>query len=178
MSKTKIEKVINQIKNLESFSVYYTKKEIAYLPEVLEDNEEILGLISGITTPYPHLLSNTVLIVCTNQRLIFLNSGLFWGITDRSIFLNSIFSIEYEKLWGVGTVTIFDGVANQRIYWIDSKVVTQFCRVTRSAIKNFSFQVHIEEDPVSKLAVLSNLLDSGKITKNEFEAMKQKIIKL
>ena len=55
-----------QIDVIGETDTFGTKKEIRYLPEVLDSDEKIVGLTSGV------LQGTTWLIVCTDRRVIFL----------------------------------------------------------------------------------------------------------
>ena len=63
-----------QIEALGEIDTFGTKKEIRYLPDVMEPGEAIKGLASGLMD------ANTWLVVCTDRRILFLDKGLIYGL--------------------------------------------------------------------------------------------------
>ena len=62
--------VMRELKQLPTFNMFGTKKEVSYLPEILNPDERVLGLISGF------LDGNTWIIALTDRRVIFLDKGM------------------------------------------------------------------------------------------------------
>ena len=63
-----------QIDALGETDTFGTKKEIKYLPDVMDpDDETIMAITSGFMD------GNTWLVVCTNRRILFIDKGLIFG---------------------------------------------------------------------------------------------------
>ena len=52
---------------------FFTKKELAYLPAILREGEQVIAFTSGLMD------GNSWLITLTDKRIIFLDKGMFFG---------------------------------------------------------------------------------------------------
>ena len=68
---------------------YGGKKELKVLPEHLMDNEQVVGLTSGLTNHD----GNTWLVVLTDNRLLFLDKGMLYGLKQMSVPLDQVTSV-------------------------------------------------------------------------------------
>lgn len=168
--------VMNELKKLPTFNIFGTKKELAYLPEILNPEEHVLGLISGF------LDGNTWIISLTEKRVIFLDKGMIYGLKQREIPLDKINSISQKRGLLLGTITIQDGATAIKIENIDKNSLHSFVDALNSAIDNFKSpfktapvrsQSHYSADELRKF---KDLFDEGIITKEEFEAKKKQIL--
>ena len=118
--------VMRELKQLPTFNMFGTKKEVSYLPEILNPDERVLGLISGF------LDGNTWIIALTDRRVIFLDKGMLYGLKQRELPLDKINSISQKR----GIITRFklqlqdgDNLAI-KIENIDKGCNWFFCRFT------------------------------------------------
>ena len=80
----------NEIRNIKELlreigdDQFFTKKELKYLPEILMENEQVLAFSSGLMD------GNTWLITLTNERVIFLDKGMLYGLKQTTIDLEKI----------------------------------------------------------------------------------------
>ena len=79
--------------------VFWTEKEIRALPEILDNDEKIKAVTSGM------LDGATWLAVCTSRRLIFLNRGMIYGLRQIQFPLDRIQSIDHEFTIFFGSTT-------------------------------------------------------------------------
>jgi len=156
---------------------FFTKKELYYLPEVLMNNEQVLGFTSGMMD------NNTWLITLTDRRIIFLDKGMLYGLRQSSTNLDKINAISGETGMLFGTILITDGSTTSTIKQVLKKTVKNFTNKAQDAIEAHRVQSHQQPpqkeqaaDPYEKLEKLAGLRDKGIISEEEFNAEKKKIL--
>lgn len=168
--------VMRELKKLSTFNTFGTKKEVNYLPEILNPDEHVLSLISGF------LDGNTWIIALTGERLIFLDKGMIYGLKQREILLDKINSISQKRGLLLGSVTIQDGATAIKIDNIDKAVIGSFVDTLNDAIKKFKVPVRQEnktsDTSIDDLLKLKTLLDQGILTQEEFDAKKKQLLGL
>jgi len=170
-----------QLSRLGDFDHFFTMKEIKYLPRVIEDDENILGLTSGFND------GNTWLIVVTDKKLVFLDCGFLWGIKKTELKLKHIKEISFKRGIIFGEINISTGFGGKRITNIDKKYVERICNIISELIEkneNKTMNVNIladsrkieVEDNLSKIEKIFNLKEKGILTEEEFEKQKNKYL--
>ncbi len=168
--------VMKELKKLPTFNTFGTKKEISYLPEILNPDEHVLGLISGF------LDGNTWIITLTEKRIIFLDKGMIYGLKQREIPLDKINSISQKKGLLLGNITIQDGATAIKIENIDKNSISPFVDTLNSAIDAFKTPLRSTSIPsqfhhgADELRKFKELLDDGIITEEEFDTKKRQIL--
>jgi len=170
----KLEDIQAEIKALPTKDMWGTKKEIKELPNILNDDEHIKALCSGV------LDGNTWLIVCTEKRVLFLDKGMIYGLKQRETPIEKINSIEQKKGLLLGGIAIWDGATKMEITGILKETVSPFVNAVNQQIeihkeKN-NRSVPTNESAADELIKLKGLMDSGVLSKEEFEAEKRKIL--
>ena len=163
---------------------FFTKKELDYLPEILNDNEEILAFSSGLMD------GNTWLITLTDRRIIFLDKGMIYGLEQTVINLDKINSVSGKTGIFFGEIFIEDGAKERHIDNVWKKTVKPFTNMVMEAIEKHRDNLHAPrvqqqeapavatEDPYEKLEKLAGLRDKGIVTQEEFDAAKRKLLDL
>ena len=180
-----LEQVQQQIKSLQHNYVFYTKKEIKYLPEILMEGEEIRAITSGFHQ------SRTVLATCTNRRVIFLDKGMFFGLRQWQMALDRIQSIDGNYTILFGTIKLWDGAAPIQMNMVLASTIDPFIKATRQAIDDFK-KISFSEvvggarqapapqpanvDVASQIERLASLKDAGHLTDEEFSQQKAKLL--
>lgn len=103
-----LDEVKKQIAALPDRYIFYTHKEIRYLPKVLGDGEEVLALTSG------YLNGKTWLAVCTNRRVLLINRGMFFGLHQVQMNLDRIQSIDSSYSLVFGSIRFWDRPVSPR----------------------------------------------------------------
>ena len=117
-----------QIDAIGETDTFGTKKEIRYLPEVLDSDERIVGLTSGV------LQGTTWLIVCTDRRVIFLDKGFLYGLKQTEIPLDSISSVTHETGLMFGRITVLGaGLSGMTIKQISKASTRKFAKTVQEA---------------------------------------------
>ena len=117
-----------QIDTIGETDTFGTKKEIRYLPEVLDSDEKIVGLTSGV------LKGTTWLIVCTDRRVIFLDKGFLYGFKQTEIPLDSISSVTQETGLMFGSITVLGaGLSGMTIKQISKASTRKFAKTVQEA---------------------------------------------
>ena len=167
--------------------IFYTKKEVNYLPDILVEGEIIRALISGYSG------KRTVLAVCTNRRLLIIDKGFFFGLRQWQIALDRVQSIDGDYLIMFGNVRIWDGASSTQMSMVMAKNIDPFIKEVRQAIDDFKrisyqevtgaraqqYQAAAAAAPVdvaSQLERLAQLKDSGHLTEEEFQSQKYKLL--
>lgn len=172
----RLKEIKQQIEALGATSDFGTKKEIASLPDVLSPDERIKGLTSGM------LDGNTWLITCTNKRVIFLDKGMLYGLSQKEIPLEKINSISYTTGMLLGGISIWDGAAKTEIQNIHKQTIKGFVDAINNAITDAkqSNQPGVSQvaqtDVATQLEKLAGLLERGLLTEEEFKSQKAKLL--
>ena len=153
---------------------FFTKKELHHLPEVLSDNEQVLAFTSGLMD------NNTWLITLTNKRIIFLDKGMIYGLTQVSIDLDKINSVSGQTGLIFGKIMITDGATHRIIENVWKKTVTAFTNKVQKAIeanKNQSNQApSSSNNTFEQLEKLAAMKEKGILSAEEFDLAKKKIL--
>lgn len=150
------------------------KREIKYLPEILMENELILGLTNGFESGHKWL------IVCTNRRIVFLDKRLFFGLRQKDILIDKISSVSQESHLVFGKIIISEGTMNTVIGNIPQNTVKAFVNAINKSIDTSKMRSsHFgssEIDIASQLHKLAELKEKGLITEMEFNIQKKKLM--
>lgn len=152
---------------------FFTKKELDYLPEVMQDGETIHAFSSGM------LNNNTWLIVLTDRRIIFLDKGMLFGLRQESVPLNRINAISGSTGLFFGTIVITDGAKDRKITAVWKKTVRIFidrCQQAIDALDENRQTKIVGDDICTRLERLAQLKEKEIITCEEFEREKAKIL--
>lgn len=188
-----------QIKALPHRYIFYTKREIKCLPKILAEDEHIVALTSGYHG------KTTVLLVCTNRRLLFIDKGLIIGLKVRQLNLDRIQSIDSSYVIVFGSIRVWDGAAAYQIGLVLKDSIDPFVRAVRDAIQNYRAitmrdamagnfsqpprnvpppnpaqysepKLTKEVDLLEQLERLAKLREAGHLTAEEFEVQKQRLL--
>lgn len=108
---------------------FFTTKELDALPGEVSPGEQVLSFSSG------QLDGNSWLIVLTDERILFLDKGLLYGMKKVSIEINRISNIESERGLMFGKIVVG---ANGRLYPIEyvwKRTVDPFVNKARLAMR-------------------------------------------
>ena len=166
-SEKELENEYNRIAKEQNNGQFLTKKELNYLPEILQDNEQVLAFTSGL------MGGNTWLIALTNRKIIFLDKGMIYGLKQETIPLNRINAVSGSTGIFFGKIVITDGAKDREITNVWKKTVTLFINKCQEAIFTNS---KAEENSYIKLEKLASLKEKGIINEDEFESEKKKIL--
>ncbi|MCY9809086.1 PH domain-containing protein [Aeromonas caviae] len=159
--------------------MFFTKKELNHLPEILLDGEQVISFTSGLMD------GNTWLITLTDKRVIFLDKGILFGLKQAIIDLDKVNAVSGETGLLLGSISIQDGATTRTIKNVQKKTVVNFTNKIRDAIearKNHgATQPHSSKssdsnDLISQLERLASLKDKGILSQDEFEQQKAKLL--
>lgn len=160
--------------------IFWTSKEIRALPGILDDDEQIKALTSGM------LNGSTWLAVCTERRLIFLNRGMFYGLQQVQMPLDRVQSIDHEFTIMFGSIRVFDGVNVFALNLVLKASIPPFVRAVeesmyalrKSPITTVSASPPAPgaHDIASQLSKLADLKEKGYLTDAEFQTQKRKLL--
>jgi len=128
-SREQLEKVWRAIEKEMGDDRFFTMKELDALPGVLDVKEQVLAFSSGLHE------GNTWLIVLTDQRVIFLDKGMLYGLRQSSIELERVNNVESSKGLMLGTISIGSNAETYRITNVWKSTVDPFVRKLREATK-------------------------------------------
>lgn len=168
------EEVKAQLAKLGELDTFGTKKEIKALPEILRDGESIHALTSGFYD------GNTWLITCTNQRLIFLDKGMLYGLKQVDIPLDKVNSVVCETGLIFAKVIVWDGASKiviENISKAQGKEFTNRVTDTLHAYKERRFApLKAPVDVADQLSKLADLMAKGVLSEEEFKEQKKKLL--
>ena len=120
-----------QINALPHKYIFYTRKEIRYLPKILNDNEQIIALTSGV------MAKRTWLAVCTTRRVLFLDRGMFFGLRQLQMNLDRIQAIDSSFGLIFGSIRVWDGAASMTISMVLKSTVAPFVKTVQDAMDRY-----------------------------------------
>lgn len=179
-----LQDVQRQIEALPHKYIFYTRKEIRYLPKVLSEDERILALTSGFMD------NHTWLCVCTNHRVLFLDRGMFFGLRQVQMNLDRIQSIDSSFTIFFGRLRLWDGASSISIGLVLKSTIAPFVRTVQEAMDQYKRQmahdmlqsvtgVAPQRTPTGWLTELERLAElkrSGQLTEQEFQDAKKKLL--
>lgn len=158
------------------------KKSLEILPEQLEENEVVFAITSGISKELK--TGNMSLIVLTNERFLFLETGSFMKS-------GSIQSVRHENVQAVSAVQgwLFDKLSidlGARIITIDpcaAQTATTTANIANKWLKELADKKATQiqtpsstETTLDKLEKLAKLHQMGALFDEEFNTEKQKLL--
>lgn len=183
------EQIWAQINALPEKYIFFTRKEIRYLPELMAEDEKILALTSGFMN------GKTWLGVCSDRRVLFLDRGIIYGLRQMQMNLDRIQSIDSSFGLIFGTIRVWDGATAMVISLILKSSIPHFVKTVQQAMDDYKrtlvyeavrtahslerkndTPVKSQGDFVSELERLSQLRANGTLSKEEFEAAKKKLL--
>lgn len=186
-----LDSIWQQINSLPHKYIFYTKKEIRYLPKILAEGEPILALTSGMMN------NRTWLAVCTSRRVIFLNRGMMFGLQQIQMGLDRIQSIDSSFSLVFGSIRVWDGSTSMEISLVLKASVGPFVKTVQEAADRYKRQMvhdlaatatgaHHTATQAGSLAAgsaltselerLAKLRAEGHLSEAEFVAAKRKLL--
>lgn len=170
-----------RLKKISHDDGFFTKKEFLHFPQIAMPNETPIGISSG------SMDGKTWLIILTNQRVIFLDKGMFFGLKQVALDLSHISSVGGETKLLFGEITIAADGHTYTVENVSKKGVVPFTNMIKQAIEalkqskeqsanNHAQQPATNNDPFEQLERLASLKEKGIITEEEFQAQKAKIL--
>lgn len=174
----KAKKIMKQLEAAGVTDTFGTKKEINHLPEIIADNEVIKYATSGFYE------GNTILIVVTDKRIIFLDKGIIYGTTKTEIPLDKVNSVSYKKGMILARLKMYNGAAPIEVENIQNNTIEKLTAIINECLlayneSNISQNGIIQLPPTSiadELKKFKELLDLGVINQEEFENQKSKLL--
>ena len=157
----------------------FVKREFKYLTTVLNQDEHPLAAVSGIMN------GNSILCLLTNRQLWFVDHGLIYGVKSSTIPLMKVNVISYQRHLMFADIEITNGADVTMIRNVMKKPAQKFVKVVNDYLIDFRenregsrLQLsNIESDNLAgQLTSLKRLLDSGALTKKEFELAKNRLL--
>lgn len=155
--------------------IFWTKKEIRALPEIMDEGEIVKALTSG-------LMNNaTWLAVCTDRRIIFINRGMFYGLRQIQVPLDRIQAIDHEFTIFFGSITVWDGASAFTMGMVLKGSILPFVKATQEQMQIARRQGKPAPQPAaidiaSQLERLATLKEKGHLTEEEFQSQKKKLL--
>jgi hypothetical protein len=122
--------VESQIRALGEFDRFGTRKEIKCVPEIIRPGERIMAMTSGL------LNGTTWLIIATDQRVVFLDKGMFFGLKQLEIPLKAITAVVQIRGLIYGGINITAASVTHSITMIAKKDVKRVCDTISGLIQS------------------------------------------
>jgi|GEM_PF-6391555 len=148
------------------------RMELSQLKNVLLETEKVESMIYGVTK------GAFVMMIATNERLHFIDQGLFNSRIDDYEY-SRIESIEYDLSLVAGMVRIFAAQGTIKLKFVPNRLLNEFVTVVESHMGRKlpkSVNGGGKTSEVDKLEKLSKLHQKGELTDEEFKVEKTKII--
>ena len=170
-----IETVLKQFKEAGVSDTFGTKKEVKYLPNILFDDEIVQYATSGF------LITNTVLVVLTQKRLLFVDKGFLYGVRTTEIPLDMVNGVSYSKGIFLGEISVMNGAAAVSIKNVTKDTVEIMSNAIKVCSDKYKKSLHSNSNSSStstadEILKLKELLDAGILTEEEFSAKKKQVL--
>lgn len=170
----KVNIIKQQLKEAGVENLWGTKKEVKALPDIIDisGGEKILYAANAFVA------TNSVLAVCTNKRVIFLDHGMIYGSKTTDIPLDVINGVSYSKGLMLGSIAVTNGATTVQIENMQPYSAEKLAENLKKAAAKFKQQPLKPEtnSDLSQLKELKQLLNEGIITEEEFTAKKKQIL--
>ncbi len=175
-----LKQIEEQIGRLPHRYIFWTQKEIRALPEILDADERVVAITSGIMD------GSTWLATCTNRRVIFLNKNMFFGAQQQQIALDRLQSIDHQYTIFFGEIRVWDGASYFTLRMVAKSSIEAFVSATQRAAAEY--KQHLQSGHPAKsganagasvaaeLEKLADLKARGVLTEEEFAAQKRKLL--
>lgn len=164
----------NKLNALSGADSFGTKKEIKHLKEMLYENEEVFAIASGIMD------GNTWLIACTNKRIVFIDSGMIYGVKHSEVMIDKVNGVSFKNGLMLGEIHIEDGASTRIIKNVQKYSTKPFVDAVHKAMelskKSNTATVQTNISVADEILKFKQLLDTGIITQEEFERQKDKLL--
>lgn len=131
-----LETIQQQFKDANVSDTFGTRKEAKYLPEVMNDDEVVQYATSGLVD------GNTVLAVCTNERVLFVDKGMLYGVKSNEIPLDMVNSVSYSKGMMFGKISVVNGAVTTQIDQVDKNTASIMADTIKRAAKEYKSSLH------------------------------------
>ncbi|MDD4321547.1 MAG: PH domain-containing protein [Acidaminococcaceae bacterium] len=176
-----LEEIENTVKQLPNGAVFWNRKEIKALSNILWEDEVVEALIGGTYK------NGNGILVASNKRLLFVDKGLVWGLKVEDFPYDKISSIQYTKGLLFGEITIFTFGNQATIKNTDKQYCAQFCEQVRAKItmifnsaiqtnNTTSENIKKSDDLIENIKRLGELKAQGILTEEEFVLAKHKLL--
>jgi Bacterial PH domain/Short C-terminal domain len=123
--------VWKQVKALKHTYIFYTRKEINYLPKILSEGENVLAVTSGF------MQNRTWLAACTDRRILFIDRGMFFGTRQVQINLDRLQTIESDVGLFFGSIRVVDAGSAMSIGMVLKQSIAPFVRTVQDAMDQY-----------------------------------------
>lgn len=174
-----------QLIDAQVFDFWLNNKELKSLQDILEykNGEIIKYAASGFKEEQNG--SRTVLILCTNRRVIFLNKNMFFGGDSTDIPLNMINSVQLITHLLLADISITTGANTTMLKQLTKESAGILAKTIKQESLKFQQQMlhpNVNEkettDSTDEIRKFKQLADDGIITQEEFEAKKRQLLGL
>lgn len=170
-----IEDIKRQLKECNVTDTFFTKKEIKLLPKALDKDEQIKYATSG------YWGNHTVLMVCSNKRIIFINKSMIFGSSGSSISLKNINAVSYKTGMVLGQIDITNGADTITVDQVTKdtvKPMVDAIRCAKEKLEGSKSDTSNTIDAAEQIRKFKALMDEGIITEEEFNQKKMQLLDL
>lgn len=173
----KFQKIQKQMHDKGVNDTFGTKKEILALVDILQEDENIEFATSGFHD------NNTVLLVCSDKRVLFVDKGMIFGTQSNEIPLDMVNSVSYKQGLIMGKISITNGATTSEIDHVAKKDVLTMSNTIKEQSRLFKQQVNQQQVTTSvsdadQIRQFKKLFDDGIITQAEFDQKKKQLLNL
>lgn len=167
------ERIKNQLIQAKVMDLFGVKKEVKYLSDIIGENETIKYACSGLVN------GRTVLVVCTDSRIIFVNKNLVIGMQQEEIPLEYVNAVSFTQGVALGSISVTNGANTtliENVGRVSAPIMAKTIREASKAIRKGEENTSSSSD-LDNLKKLKELVDAGVITQAEFDKKRKEILK-
>lgn len=173
---------INNFINYYKIKINNTKSEIKELPKLLNEKEELFGIIEGnLKSIAGRKQAGLGICVITSKRIIFFRKSIIGTTTFEEIPLHKISSASFRSGLVFGSVSITSNSNEALIENCDKNNGASFAKVITNLINEENNKPQVsaqisQPDNYDKLEKLFSLKEKGIITEEEFNTQKSVLL--
>lgn len=172
---TEKSKIKTQIANLGKVSLWGVHKEVRDLPNKVDEDETLIGLLRAFTQE-----GTIVLLAATEKRLFILDRRAFYGRDNKEISYLQIANVRYETGLFFGDIIIDDQGEDHRFGFAYKSDLRKFCDVVGDQVSEYrekSVEANTQYlSTADELKKLWDLKESGAITAEEYKQQKRLVM--
>ena len=161
-----------------------TKSEVKELPNILQEGEEIHGLLEGFFKRVSGTSSNSLgLVIASNKRIIFFRKSIIGTVSKEEIPLRMVTSSAYRKGLIQSGIAIVAANNDAVVECFEKREAERFNKIVNDLLteqhttSQNNAQIHQSQPSnLDQLEKLFELKQKGIITEEEFNRQKAKLL--
>ena len=164
--------IIQQIEALPNGKSYVCVAAPQELARIMDPDEHLHAVVDG----YDGKEEESGLLFATEKRVIYIHTGVLWGVHVKSFYYDNISSIQYSSGPYHGNIVIHLDNLTVMFKTVPGEDEAEFVKTIHHLMSSLRSPASPSSDFMDQLERLSELHSSGALTDEEFTSAKQKLL--